>query len=172
MNRSVRLLALSVLLASPSVPASLVAQDAGIMIGAMAPSAMVETLDGKPLDLLSYVGNGKPVVLEFWATWCPLCKQLEPAMRTARTKYAGQVTFVSVGVSSNQSPERQRKHAEANQMGGEFVFDRNDMAQKAFSVPHTSYVVVLDGKGRVVYTGVGAEQDVDAAVRKGLGATM
>jgi peroxiredoxin len=89
-------------------------------------------------------------------------------MQTARTKYAEQVTFVSVGVSANQSPERQRAHATANGMTGMLVFDRNDMAVKAFSVPHTSYVVVLDGKGTVVYTGVGESQDVDAAVQKGL----
>lgn len=145
------------------------AQESGIAVGTMAPAAAVETLDGRALDLSSYYAAGKPVVLEFWATWCPLCRQMEPAMQAARTKYAGRVTFVSVGVSANQSPERQRRHAEANGMGGEFVFDRHDHAIKAFSVPHTSYVVVLDASGRVTYTGVGPEQDIEAAVRKGLG---
>ncbi len=143
---------------------------AGIAVGTKAPGAMVETLDGRAIDLASYVAQGKPVVLEFWATWCPLCRKLEPAMQAARTKYADQVLFVSVGVSANQSPERQRAHVEANGMGGEFVFDRHDAATKAFAVPHTSYVVVLDARGVVVYTGVGEKQDIDAAVRKGLAA--
>ena len=74
-----------------------------------------------------------------------------------------------VGVSANQSPERQRAFAAASGMTGMLVFDRDDKAVKAFSVPHTSYVVVLDGGGTVVYTGVGESQDIDAAVRKGLG---
>ena len=145
------------------------AQVGCIPLGTQAPSAMVETLDGTPLDLASFAGKGKPVVLEFWATWCPLCRRLEPAMQAARTKYADRVTFVSVGVAANQTPERQRAHAEANKMTGEFVFDRNDAAQKAYTVLHTSYVVVLDAKGVVVYTGMGDAQDVDAAVQKGLG---
>lgn len=46
----------------------------------MAPGAPLHTLDGTAVDIKSYFGK-KPVVLEFWATWCPLCKQLEPAMK-------------------------------------------------------------------------------------------
>ncbi len=147
-------------------------QVGGIPLGTQAPSAMVETMDGTPIDLASYAGHGKPVVLEFWATWCPLCRRLEPVMQAARTKYADRVTFVSVGVAANQTPERQRAHAAANKMTGEFVFDRNDAAQQAYTVLHTSYVVVLDATGVVVYTGMGDTQDIDAAVQKGLGGMM
>jgi len=144
------------------------AQESGIAVGTMAPSAVVETLDGRSIDLSSYLNQGKAVVLEFWATWCPLCRQMEPQMQAARTKYADQATFVSVGVSANQTPARQKAYAEANGMSGEFVFDRNDLAIKAFSVPHTSYVVVLNAEGRVMYTGVGPQQNIDAAVLTGL----
>jgi thiol-disulfide isomerase/thioredoxin len=162
--------AVAMLIALLTSPAR--AQIGGIPLGAHAPSAMVETLDGRAIDLASYTNSGKPVVLEFWATWCPLCRRLEPTMAAARTKYEGQVMFVSVGVSGNQTPERQRAHAEANKMTGEFVFDRHDNAQKAYSALHTSYVVVLDAKGVVVYTGMGESQDIDAAVRKGLAGSM
>lgn len=146
------------------------AQESGIAMGAMAPAAAVVTLDGMAVDLHTFYG-GKPVVLEFWATWCPLCTKLEPAMQEARTKYKDQVTFVSVGVNQNQSAARQKAHVEKHAMDGEFVFDQDGAATKAFSVPHTSYVVVLDASGKVVYTGVGAEQDIDAAVRQGLAAS-
>jgi peroxiredoxin len=140
------------------------AQTAGIPVGAHAPNATVETLDGTPVDLAQYVGKG-PVVLEFWATWCPLCRKLEPAMQAAQAKYP-HVRFVSVGVPQNQTPERQREYAEKQQLKGTFVFDRDGKAIAAYQVPHTSYVVVIDAGGTVVYTGVGPEQDVDAAVSK------
>ena len=144
------------------------AQEAGIMLAASAPGAAVETLDGEPIDLATYL-HGKPAVLEFWATWCPLCKQMEPAMESARMKYAGRVTFVSVGVKDNQTAAKQKAYAESKHIGGEFVFDRDGKAVAAYKVPHTSYLVVVDAMGKVVYTGVGPEQDVDAAVAKGLG---
>lgn len=137
------------------------------MLDAVAPSAAVETLDGKSVDLASYV-KGKPAVLEFWATWCPLCKQLEPQMAAAQKKYDGRVTFVSVGVKDNQTPAKQKEYAESKQLGGTFVFDRDGKAVAAYKVPHTSYLVVVNAAGKVVYTGVGPEQDVDAAVAKAL----
>jgi thiol-disulfide isomerase/thioredoxin len=148
-------------------PRSARAQEAGIMLAASAPGAVVETLDGRQVDLGTYL-HGKPAVLEFWATWCPLCKQMEPAMEAARMKYAGRVTFVSVGVKDNQTAEKQKAYAESKHIGGEFVFDRDGKAVAAYKVPHTSYLVVVDAMGKVVYTGVGPEQDVDAAVAKAL----
>jgi thiol-disulfide isomerase/thioredoxin len=141
------------------------AQEAGIMLAASAPNAPVVTLDGRQVDLSNYIGK-RPVVLEFWATWCPLCKALEGQMQAAREKYADRVTFVSVGVRDNQSAEKQQAYATSKHLGGEFVFDRDGKAVAAYKVPHTSYLVVLDAMGHVVYTGVGAEQNVEAAIAK------
>ena len=70
---------------------------------------------------------------------------------------------------SNQSAENQKAYADKAGLGGQFVFDKAGMAMKAFAVPHTSYVVVIDKGGKVVYTGVGAEQDIDAAVMQAIG---
>lgn len=149
------------------VPERAHAQEAGIKLNATAPGAMVETLDGKPVDLGAYLRR-TPVVLEFWATWCPLCRELEPQLQAAREKYAGRVTFVSVGVKDNQTPDKQKAYADAHHLGGEFVFDRDGKAVAAYQAPHTSYLVVIDGEGKVVYTGVGVKQNVDDAVSKAL----
>jgi thiol-disulfide isomerase/thioredoxin len=143
------------------------AQEAGIKLNAIAPGAAVETLDGKQVDLGAYLRR-TPVVLEFWATWCPLCKELEPQLQAAREKYAGRVTFVSVGVKDNQTPDKQKAYAESHHLGGEFVFDRDGKAVAASQAPHTSYLVVIDADGKVVYTGVGVKQNVDDAVAKAL----
>jgi thiol-disulfide isomerase/thioredoxin len=138
------------------------AQQAGIMLGAIAPDATVETLDGRSTRLSAVIG-GRPAVLEFWATWCPLCKALEPAMQAARMAHSD-IAFVSIGVPQNQTPAAQRAYAEEHGLGGHFVFDRNEEAIKAFAAPHTSYVVVLDATGKVVYTGVGEHQDIEKAI--------
>lgn len=149
-------------LASP-----VLAQDGGIAVGTKAPAAAVETLDGKTVDLAQYLGK-KPVVLEFWATWCPLCRKLEPQLRTLQETYGDRVQFVSVGVPQNQTPERQQAHVAKSGMGGLFVFDRQSTAIAAYKVPHTSYVVMVDAAGTVVYTGVGGDQDLSTALRKAL----
>ncbi|MEO5568213.1 MAG: TlpA disulfide reductase family protein [Gemmatimonadaceae bacterium] len=162
------MLGVAIMVALAVTAVSAKAQDGGIAVGAQAPGAAVESLDGKALDLSHYIGK-KPVVLEFWATWCPLCKKLEPALKAAREKYGDRVSFVSVGVNNNQTAARQKAYAEEKHIGGDFVFDRDGKAVAAYKVPHTSYIVVIGADGRVVYTGVGAEQDVEAAVAKAFG---
>lgn len=149
------------------VPSLLVAQESGIAVGSQAPAAVVETLDGQNVDLAEYLKKG-PVFLQFWATWCSNCRALEPQVQTAIRKYAGQMQFVAVAVSVNQSVERIKAFRDAHKMTQDIVYDRKGYATDAYEVPATSFVVVIDAKGKVVYTGVGSDQDIDAAVRKGL----
>ena len=139
--------------------------DVGLKVGAEAPSAVVDKLDGGSVDIADLYGR-QPVVLEFWATWCPLCRKLEPSMQAAREKYAGKVTFVSVGVAANQSAEKQKAYVDDRKLTGVFTFDRAGTAMKAFAVPHTSYIVVVGPDRRVAYTGVGDDQDIDAVLAK------
>ena len=141
------------------------AQDSGIEIGAKAPAAAVETLDGKPANLAQYVGK-TPVLIEFWATWCPNCRELEPHLKEVHAKYANQVKFVGVSVSVNQSPDRVKAYVAKHGIPGDQFFDRNGAATGAFDVPATSYVVVLDKAGKVVYTGLGGDQDLEKAIKK------
>jgi thiol-disulfide isomerase/thioredoxin len=143
------------------------AQDTGLPLGSPAPSAMVETLDGKPADLLQ-VTKGAPAVIEFWATWCENCEHLLPAMQRAQAKYGTRVKFVAVAVSVNQSPRRVQLHAAKYKVPGLQLFDAKGDATGKWDVPATSHVVVLDKHGRVVYTGVGGDQDIEAAIRKAL----
>jgi thiol-disulfide isomerase/thioredoxin len=143
----------------------LAAQDGGIELGATAPAAIVVRLDGTTTNLTDYYGD-KPIVLEFWATWCPLCKKLEPSMQAARERHAGAVKFLSVGVPSNQTAEKQRLYVDKQQLTGDYVFDKDGAAIAAFKVPHTSYIVIVDRNRKIVYTGVGADQDIEAALKK------
>lgn len=147
---------------------TLQAQETGLPVGSRAPGAIVETLDGKQFDLAELVGK-TPVLIEFWATWCPNCKQLEPALLEASKKYAGKIKLVAVAVSVNQSPERVKLYAEKHGMPMEIYYDKKGNAADAFDAAATSYIVVLDKAGTVVYTGLGGSQNIDAAIRKGIG---
>ena len=152
-----------------AIAAPLAAQDdVAIPVGSKAPAAVVQTLDGKSVDLAQFVGK-TPMVIEFWATWCPLCKELEPTMHAAATKYGRQVKFIGVAVSVNQTPERAKLYAERHQLPLEVYFDKDGNATNNYDVAATSTVVVVDAKGTVVYTGQGGKQDIEGAIRKALG---
>lgn len=148
-------------------PILLRAQDLGIEVGAKAPTVSVQSLDGKDVSLGNYIGK-TPVLIEFWATWCPNCKELMPTLLDAEKKFGKQVKFIALAVAINQSPEKVRRWLAAHPLPHDTFYDNEGKAAGAFDAPATSYVVVLDKTGKVVYTGLGGKQDLEAAIRKAL----
>jgi len=147
------------------------AQDVGLAIGSTPPAAQVEDLDGNAVDLSRYIGKQKPVLFEFWATWCPLCKALEPRLQEARKQFGERMDFVVVAVAVNETPRRIKRHLESNETVGPVFFDAKGAAVRAFDAPTTSYVVILDAAGKVAYTGTGSDQPIVETLGRILGAS-
>jgi thiol-disulfide isomerase/thioredoxin len=162
-----RFSAAAVVAAGSFVAAPVRAQDLGIEVGAHAPAVIVTSLDGKQVDLGQYIGK-TPMLIEFWATWCPNCRELMPTLLDAEKKYGQNVKFVALAVAINQSPERVRRFLTAHPLPHDTFYDTDGKAAGAFDAPATSYVVVLDKAGRVVYTGLGGKQNLEAALKKAL----
>lgn len=148
-------------------PAAVRAQEVGLEVGTAAPAAKVHTLDGKEADLAQFIGK-TPIVMEFWAIWCPNCKELEPSLVAASKKYGNQVKFIGMAVSVNETPEKVKAFVEKHGLPGEQFFDTKGNASGAYDAPATSYVVVINKAGKVVYTGLGGKQNLDAAIKKAL----
>ena len=157
--------AVIVALAGSSLATPAIAQDLGIEVGSQAPAVIVHSLDGKQVDLAQYIGK-TPMLIEFWATWCANCRELMPALLEAEKKFGKKVKFVALAVAINQSPERVRRYIAAHPLPHETYYDTDGKAAGAFDAPATSYVVVLDKGGKVVYTGLGGKQDLEAALKK------
>jgi thiol-disulfide isomerase/thioredoxin len=141
------------------------AQESGVDVGTTAPAVVVNDLNGRPVDLGQYLGK-RPLFLEFWATWCEQCEDLLPKLRAASSRYRDKVEFFGINVTVNQTPERVREYLESRQPGFRVLYDDQGASIRAFEVPATSYVVVVDRAGKVAYTGVGGAQDFEAALRK------
>ena len=65
-----------------------------------------------------------PVLVDFWATWCPSCKALEPQITRLAAQYGNRLQVITVAVSVNQTPERVRRYVAARRIPGTVVFDR------------------------------------------------
>ena len=153
-------LALHAAAAAPST-----AQDAGLALGAVPAPVVIADLEGAPVDLAQFIGK-KPVLLEFWATWCPVCEELAPKLDAAATKYAGKAEILVIAVGVGQNARTIKRHVEKHKMPGRVLYDAKGAATRAFMAPTTSYIVALDARGRVVYTGTGGTQNIDAALAK------
>jgi thiol-disulfide isomerase/thioredoxin len=153
-------IALACLMAAGATPAA--AQE-GIALGAVPDAVVLETLDGEPVDLGRIFGQ-RPVLVEFWASWCHVCLALHPRVLAAHERYGDAVEFIIVAVGVGQDQARVRQHMARHPMPGQVLWDGRGDAVRAFEAPGTGFIVVLDAAGRVVYTGTGVDQDLQGAL--------
>jgi thiol-disulfide isomerase/thioredoxin len=147
------------------------AQSSGVgpALGSAARPAEVQDLEGNPVQLTDLMEEGKPTLLEFWATWCELCEALQPQLDRIQSEYGERVNVVAVAVAVSQNPRRIQRHLEGHDPGYPYVYDARGEAVRAYAAAATSIVVLLDGAGKVAYTGVGAQQDLVSEVERLLG---
>jgi thiol-disulfide isomerase/thioredoxin len=113
---------------------------------------VVETLDGKRVELKKLLGQGKPVVLDFWATWCGPCRQEIPHLNELAEKYR-QAGLVIIGLNlENPAEDRQtvKDFVREFKMNYQVVFAPARIYQffngptTAYRIPQT-YVFGADG---------------------------
>jgi len=159
------MLGVIVLSACAAVRLSAQDDDAGIGLGHTPPPVTIEDLDGRTVELARFIGQ-RPALIEFWATWCPICRALQPKLDSAHARYGARVQFIAVAVAVNETPAAVRRHLAQHPKPYPFLWDTNGNAVRAFQAPTTSYVVALDPHGKVVYTGVGEDQNLEAALAR------
>lgn len=156
--------AASLIFAGPAL-----AQGVGLDVGTAAPGAEVEDLDGNPVQLSDYFEPGTLTLLEFWATWCENCEALQPQLDRIAEEFGDRVNIVAVAVAVSQSQRRVKRHVEDHGATYPYLWDGSGNAVRAYNAATTSIVMLVDGQGRVVYSGVGGDQDLVGAVEAQLG---
>ena len=140
----------------------------GIARGEKPELVEIEDLEGNPVSLAQYVGE-QPVLLEFWAMWCENCAALLPQMIDTYARYNDRIEYVVIAVAVAQSRRSAKRHLEKEPVDYPTLWDARGRAVRAFLAPATSYIVILDASGTVVYTGIGPMQDIEAAVKSAVG---
>ena len=119
----------------------------------------METPDGKPVKLSDYVGKGKVVLIDFWASWCGPSRREMPNLVEAYAQYKNK-GFEIVGVSLDQSGEAwkdaiQKLNITWPQMS-DLKYWNCEGAQlyAVSSIPHT---VLIDGEGTIIARGLHGE---------------
>lgn len=126
------------------------------------PAFTLEGLDGKPHRLADY--QGKVVLVNFWATWCPPCLAELPGIQRLADRLAGE-SFAVLLVNVGESPFRVSKFLKLTGVRLESLLDKEGTVFKAWggNVYPTSFVV--DPEGRVRYIAYGPlEWDSDQIV--------
>jgi thiol-disulfide isomerase/thioredoxin len=105
---------------------------------------------------------GSPVLLWFWAPWCPTCRSQVPQVEDIAAEYDGRVAVVGVG--SLDSAEAIEEFA-AEVQGVVHLEDSEGVLYRKFGIAEQSSFVLLDANGDVAYeVGYGGSDDLAAEV--------
>lgn len=120
----------------------------------------MQTPEGKTVKLSDYVGKGKVVLVDFWASWCGPCRREMPNLVEAYAKYKGK-NFEIVGVSLDQNGEAWKDAIKKLNMTWPQMSDlkywssEGAQAYAVSSIPHT---VLIDGDGIIIARGLHGEE--------------
>lgn len=130
------------------------------LIGKPAPAFRLPTVDGGTVALADL--RGKPVVVNFWATWCVPCRQEHPWLVQLSRRYQGRVDFL--GVVYQDKPEAIAAWLQKYGSGYPTLVDEGSRAAIAYGVYGVPETYVIDGAGTIVHKFTGPV-DPDELIR-------
>jgi len=102
--------------------------------------------------------RGKPVVLNFWASWCPPCRQEMPEFDSAHRELGGEIQFMMVDLTdgARETVKTATQFVRDQGYGFPVYFDTKGEAAGAYGITGIPATFFIDGQGRVVSSKVGA----------------
>ena len=136
------------------------------LVGRPLPSfRLAQLTDQGEEELDSEALAGKPMVIEFWATWCPPCRQTAATMRSLHEQYGDRVGIVPI---SRQSSRKLRGYRQEHQLPYSIYRDLEQTAHRAFYISSYPTLIVVGPDGRVeaVFLGAGHRSELEELVEQ------
>lgn len=140
-----------------ATPAAAALEGSKLKKGQQAPDFTLKDLDGKSWKLSDFKGK-KIVLLDFWATWCNICKREMPVLERVYKEYKGKgVEFLGIALDDVDKTKQIRKILDEKGVTYPILIDQDqkvatEVYQLAGPIP---FKVVIDTNGTIVYDHVG-----------------
>lgn len=139
------------------------------LVGKKAPEVTLKDMNEKTVSLSSLKGNA--VLINFWATWCPPCRDEMPSLNRLYREYRNKGLIV-VAVSTDRSASPVKDFLGKNPVDFPVLMDSNSKAAKQFKVFSLPTTLLLDKKGAIVQKYLGEEEWDSANIRDKINAVL
>jgi thiol-disulfide isomerase/thioredoxin len=135
------------------------------LVGKAAPEFTLKDVDGREVTLASL--RGKPVLLDFWATWCEPCREATPHIQALHDRYKDKSLMV-LGIDTNEPAETARKYFVDQKYTFANLLGSGSDVIKNYGANGIPLVVLIDKDGvvRYVHRGWGTGMDLTPEVKK------
>lgn len=124
----------------------------GTKIGFTAPDFTLPTIDNKEISLSDY--RGRPVILNFWATWCGPCRYEVPAFKAFNERYPEE-DVVIIAVSTQDDPDSARGYAIRDNLKFVVPVDPRGVVGNLYNIRGLPTTYIIDEQGVITYIKVG-----------------
>ncbi len=117
------------------------------------PNAIVKGLDGKSYNTNDFTNEGKPIVINFWATWCAPCKRELNAIADLYDDWQEEtgVKLIAISIDDARSKARVLPYVNGSSWDYEIYIDENQDFKRAMGVNNVPHTFLVDGKGNIVW---------------------
>lgn len=142
---------------------------------AQLPQISLKNIEGKEVAVSKLTETGNPVIISFFATWCKPCLRELSAIHEVYEDWQKEtgVKLVAVSIDEGAASLKVKPLAQSLDWQYEVLLDPNSDLKRALQVQLVPTVVVVNGRGEIVYRHSGytegAEEEIIAQVRKTLG---
>jgi thiol-disulfide isomerase/thioredoxin len=134
-----------------------------------APQLTLDRWEGSPWSLAAQ--QGKPVLLNFWASWCEPCRSEMPSLELLATRHEAQGLQV-LAVNHRETDAAVRRFMEATALSLPVLRDRDGGAAKAFGVRTFPSTVAINRRGQVLSIAIGECDWASPAARQWVAAAL
>lgn len=131
-----------------------------------APEFSVEDAQGNTVAFTDFVG--KPIVINFWASWCPPCKAEMPEFETVWQEVGDDVTFLMINATDGARETKEKAATFLAEAGFSFpvYYDVNQEAAYLYGISSLPTTVFIDAEGRILtgYIGMLDEQTLRGGI--------